>query len=143
MSLMSSSLKDSIGSRDQIIGVLLSQEGIELVRNLRDNNWANSRDTFDSSNFPVNDDMDCSITLTSAIQTTPIYTISGMPNKFQRKIQVDYDDNTIKNTAEITSVVIWGGSGSNFPTNPITQTNCNTATKCAYTSTTLTRWGGM
>ncbi|MDO9231356.1 MAG: hypothetical protein Q7U36_02625 [bacterium] len=139
MSLMSSSLKESMGSRDQIVGVLLSQEGIELVRNLRDNNWANDRDTFDSIYFPASDDMTCSILSTpTAINNSPTnYNISGIPNKFQRKIQVDYDD-ILKNTAEITSVVIWGSGGF-----PASLNNCSTATKCAYTKTTLTRWGGM
>lgn len=139
MSLMSSSLKESMGSRDQIIGVLLSQEGIELVRNLRDNNWANDIDTFDSSNFPPGDDSTCSIISTStSINNSPAnYNIPVMPNKFQRKIQVAYDGAS-KNTAEITSIVIWGSGGF-----PASLNNCNTATKCAYTKTTLTRWGGM
>ncbi len=141
LNLLSKNLRESMDSRDQMVASLLVQEGIELVRNLRDNNWANEIDTFDNAYFPASDDMDCSINLTSAIQITPTYTISGMPNKFKRKIQVDYDDNTVKNTAEITSVVIW--SGNSFPVDPITQTNCNSGTKCAYTQTTLTRWGGM
>lgn len=137
MSLMSTSLRDSLESRDQIIGVLLSQEGIELVRNLRDNNWANSRDTFDSAYFPSSDDMTCSIAHTSvSINNSPAnYNIPGMPNKFQRKIQVDYDG-ADKNSAEITSIVIWGGSF------PASLNNCNSSAKCAYAKTTLTRWGG-
>jgi len=145
LSLLSKNLKQSMDSRDQMVASLLAQEGIELVRNLRDNNWANEIDTFNSGtggNFPASNDMTCSILSTStAINNSPAnYNISGISNKFQRKIQVVYDGAS-KNTAEITSVVIWGGGS--FPANPIAQTNCNSGTKCAYTQTTLTRWGGM
>ncbi|MFZ2975679.1 MAG: hypothetical protein WA055_03605 [Candidatus Moraniibacteriota bacterium] len=152
MSLMSSSLRDSMDSRDQIVGVLLSQEGIELVRNLRDNNWANDRDTFDTdiiySGFPLSSADNCRIHSGSIISCGGSYVLSfgssdndynhssGTPTKFQRRIQVDYYG-ADKNSAEITSIVIWGGIF------PASLNNCNSSAKCAYTKTILTRWGGM
>lgn len=144
LSLMSGSLRESMDSRDQIVAVFLSQEGAELVRNLRDNNWAGEIETFSSTNFPANNDLDCSINSDSnAIDVSPSdYNIVGMSNKFQRKIQVNYDDDAKKNTAEITSIVVWGADGfSEINNNDISGT-CNSGTKCTYTQTTLTRWGG-
>ncbi|MFA6160370.1 MAG: hypothetical protein WC678_04785 [Parcubacteria group bacterium] len=153
VSLMSGSLKESMGSRDQVIGVLLSQEGIELVRNLRDNNWANDRDTFDISSFPPNNCSNCRIDITStAVLGNGSFTLksrasdnvynhtSGADTKFQREIQVEYDG-VDKNTAKITSIVVWG-SKSFADVSPL-NTKCNSSNKCAYTQTTLTRWGGM
>jgi Tfp pilus assembly protein PilV len=36
-----------------LIATSLAQEGIEVVRNVRDTNWKSDRDGFDSSNWPV------------------------------------------------------------------------------------------
>jgi len=153
MSLMSSSLKDSMGSRDQIIGVLLSQEGIELVRNLRDNNWANNVSTFE--NFPsgyggINQiDANTASFLNSSnylnFSSNVGYNYSsGDSTKFRRNINIIYYDADGSVTqvdeavsAEIMSTVIW--NNGSFPA----ANNCNTSTKCAYTQTTLTSWGGM
>lgn len=38
--------------RDHIIATNLAQEGIEMVRNMRDNNWKNGRSAFDATGFP-------------------------------------------------------------------------------------------
>lgn len=45
--LVSKSLAQSLDSRDQQVADLLAQEGVELVRNVRDNNWlANAPSSF-------------------------------------------------------------------------------------------------
>lgn len=41
LGLIASSIRESAGSRNQIIGAQLAQEGFELVRNVRDNNVIN------------------------------------------------------------------------------------------------------
>lgn len=41
--LISNSIRHSIDSRDEIIASHLAQEGVELARNIRDNNWANNQ----------------------------------------------------------------------------------------------------
>lgn len=48
--LMSANLQQTLDSKNQIIASELAQEGIELVRNMRDNNWATDQPTF--ANFP-------------------------------------------------------------------------------------------
>ena len=154
--LMVNALRESMDSRDQVVATLLSQEGIELVRNLRDNNWVNDRDSFDSSvGFPNSSRSDCRIDSTvSAISCgsgsfvlklgdeggdsryRKLYSYNhGNDTKFQRKLYINYDNDSEKNMAEITSMVAWG---DNFPA----FNECNSFNKCAYTKTTLGRWGG-
>jgi Tfp pilus assembly protein PilV len=43
LGLITSSMRRSMESRDYIVGAALAQEGIELVRNIRDNNLVSSR----------------------------------------------------------------------------------------------------
>jgi len=50
--LLTKTMSGNIEDRDSVIAVMLSQEGIELVRNLRDNNAAKGYDSFCSSNNP-------------------------------------------------------------------------------------------
>jgi Tfp pilus assembly protein PilV len=61
MSLVASSLRQAISAKDHQIAVLLAEEGIELVRNLRDNNWttgSGAASTFDHTHpgSPPDDD---------------------------------------------------------------------------------------
>jgi Tfp pilus assembly protein PilV len=146
MALMASSLKESFDSRDQVIATLLSQEGIELVRNVRDNNWANDLGSFDAG-FPSASKVRCQVdAVTDAIScpafwfslklnTDGIYNYSsGSATRFQRKIMIQYDNDTEKNLATITSIVAWG---SDIPA----LSSCNSANKCAYSKTVLGRWG--
>ncbi|KKP79989.1 MAG: hypothetical protein A2271_01045 [Candidatus Moranbacteria bacterium RIFOXYA12_FULL_35_19] len=156
-SLMSSSLKESMDSRNQIIGVLLSQEGIELVRNLRDNNWAKGDDTF--TGFPANTSNIRRIDIDSpnangfgtyvlrSNNSTKAYkhsTTNSTATKFRRRIIITYypsaAGNTTATSATIISAVTWNNVDP--PSNP-SASNCNSSAKCAYTTTTLTRWGGM
>ena len=66
------SLKESMGSRDSIIAAGMAQEGIELVRNLRDNNWiylGTGATSF--TNFPATSAANCKIDKT-AVDLTDI-----------------------------------------------------------------------
>lgn len=164
MILIGQSIRESIAVKDQQIASLLAQEGTELVRNLRDNNWAKSKKTF-AGGFPVNSQVNCRLDINSTAVSNCIalanrtngkqlyldddfYThTAGDATKFYRKIGVSYSCNdnnpdctapiTRNNadTAVITSMVVWK-SGS-FPA----VADCNTSAKCAYEQTTLTRWG--
>lgn len=155
MGLMSGSLKESISSRDQIIGALLSQEGIELVRNLRDNNWAKEYDTFKDFPSGINSGLvdydDNSISNSSdyfLYKNTSGYLShgsgSGVVTKFKRLIVVfPYGTGNLtanSDLVEIRSVVTW--NGANPDSNPSPEA-CNSSSKCAYTQTILSRWGGM
>jgi type II secretory pathway pseudopilin PulG len=50
--VLSGAFKSQFYSRDKIIATNLAQEGIELVRNLRDNNWKRKRAAFDTTVLP-------------------------------------------------------------------------------------------
>lgn len=152
--LATSGLRESMDSRDQIIAGLLAQEGAELVRNIRDNNWVATPfvDSFD--NFPNNankerciidmnnggaiNNSDCRGNTTSddfILDHSGGYyvkndgTASG-DTKFRRKVGF----NETSNKLTVTSMVAWGGSFQ-------TIANCTTVNKCVYVRTILTEWG--
>src|SRR3989338_5479549 len=65
--LIAGSLRESINSRNQTIAANLVQEGVELVRNVRDNNWASG----DPITFHYLDDSDdCIIDYGSSLDCT-------------------------------------------------------------------------
>jgi prepilin-type N-terminal cleavage/methylation domain-containing protein len=156
ISLMAKSMKESLDSRSQIIAGLLAQEGVELVRNIRDNNWVQTPPATTFSNLPTIDRTDCVIdfasanlpdaSCTAAQSAVPLYiavngfynkSASGAQTKFRRKIDIDYDTNVAAtaNTAIATSMVTWLGGA--YPS----VANCNSSNKCAYAQVTLSKWG--
>lgn len=113
MPLISSSLNDSHDSRDQIIAAFLAQEGVELVINERDNNWAKGEGEKafkGQSNFPSDSEEECRIDYKSSAGITNadcgsslnkwLYlnsnyydhndSVSANKSKFQRKISIQY-----------------------------------------------------
>ena len=158
VSLIVSGLNHSIDSRNYIIASQLAQEGVELVRNLRDNNWAVGNVSFDNSasgNFPVGagdwdncridkNDTDVKSCNNGADHKKLYYNgnnfyvhTAGAATKFQRKIELDFDtdDAATANNLTVTSIVIWG---SDFPA---ALADCNVSNKCVYAQSVLTRWG--
>lgn len=148
--LLSSSIKHSIDSRDEIIASQLAQEGVELVRNIRDNNYANSQ-TYDTGiGNCAGTRIDSSI-LTDGDPTLPCppnsyalyfnsttlkygHSISDA-TKFSRKIIISDSANPAGKQVE--SRVWWGS------TEPDTDTNtnaCDVANKCVAAISTLTDW---
>lgn len=142
MSLMASNLRDSMDSRDQIVATLLSQEGVELVRNIRDNNWAQEQPTF--TGFP-GEIGDCIIDNISGISCGPgsfplnfdasdgYNHTSGANTKFRRRIRFT---NVSSDSVTVISSVTWNNTAP-----PLDPDDCNLSSKCAYTQTTLTKWG--
>lgn len=153
ISLIGGALRESLDSRNQLIASLLAQEGVELVRNIRDNNWASGApDSF--SNMPTATADNCVINYNSAAllngncartitQETLSYnggfynTGAAAPTKFKRKIVIVYDTGAFStaNTATLTSMVIWK---DDFPLTGIA--GCTTGAGCSYAEATLTRW---
>jgi len=147
VNLFTSSLSYLMNSRDHIVASQLAQEGVELIRNVRDNNWANDRDSFDY--FPtspggnciidkdyLSGDIDCTSHLTGLYYYGDFYVhnnSAGEATKFQREIELSY--NATDDEFTVTSIVIWG---NNFPT---LLGDCNIGNKCAYTQSILTKWG--
>lgn len=146
VNLMASSISHSADSRNQIIAAQLAQEGIELINNIRDNNWASGKNTFDSP-FPSGN---CTINYNynygtgfGIICLAPSYKLyyknnfyihnsSGTPTKFKRKIIIANDNDPIDtDNKRITSMVNW--SNNSFPA----ISSCSTANKCTYSEMVL------
>lgn len=143
LGLIANSMRHSIDSRDEVIAAGLAQEGAELVRNMRDNNFINSPtepfkgfstngDTcFDMNTITTEDPSpSCSPPNFRLYYNTGKYTHSGTGiSKFSRKITIagSASDKTI------TSKVWWGATEPSL-------LSCSTATKCVSVQSTLTEW---
>ncbi len=159
MSLVSNGLKHSLDSRDQVIAAQLAQEGIELVRNIRDNNWANGYESFgeggSGTELPIgigsdNDRYRCIIDYTgessykcddsfgnddftlSYVGGYYKYDVSNK-TKFGRRVAVVYYP--VSEELEIVSVVSWKNDALQG------SAGCNTANKCVCAKAFLTKWG--
>ena len=137
LQLFGSSLNTSIDNRDAIIASGLAQEGVELVYNIRDNNYANGSQAFPTSGaqFPGFSSRDfCRLgynerafilsggtrncfrssnspqTRFSLPKLGGFYAFSSGNTKFARVIAVDLDSATTPKWATVTSIVWWGGS---------------------------------
>ncbi|HBI33892.1 MAG TPA: hypothetical protein DEA43_02665 [Candidatus Moranbacteria bacterium] len=135
--LMTANTKNSINAKNQIIASGLAQEGIELVRNLKDNNPATfttdittqndyridytfSYDAFRNSNNASNAQKQL------FLNGNGFYShsngVGAISTKFYRKISVSIATVSLKKVATITSYVSWNDSG--IPA------VCNVANKC-------------
>ena len=144
INLVVSGLNHSTDSRDYITASQLAQEGVELVRNLRDNNWAVNAGSFNgmptSNNCRI--DYTGSASLSCGLSNNDDeYTLSYSGNyykrdalnktKFGRRIAIqDPGDGT----RVIVSIVSWKNEY-------ITTANCNVGNRCVYTRSVLTKWG--
>lgn len=148
--LMLGSLKSSVDTRNQIIAAELSQEGVELIRNFRDNNIAKELSAF--NNIPTDGTNLCPriagrvsggtawiSCYSQADGGSALYYGNGTYNygsangdatPFLRMVTIDN-----ASPHNVTSMVIWGGAS--FPT----QTSCNIANKCTYTKLSLSEGG--
>lgn len=158
--LFSKGFINSAVDRDRIVAAGLAQEGVELVKNVRDNSFAKGdadgfihfvvsgdycRASYDS-NTSVN--MDCS----SSSGDRPAsnlarYTLSlsgsyykhtnSASAKFSRYIDVDYNNG--QKTADVVSFVYWGGSVPSDIENG-SVTNCHIINRCVYSKVRLENW---
>ena len=151
--LISSSLNRSFDNRDTVIAVELAQEGVELVRNVRDNGFINNATDpfYKFSNqkhcridytVDYTADMDC----TGSLQGTSYYALAytggfykhtGGAGKFSRYVYVDYDN--AQETWTVKSFVYWGGLFTP-PNSGGSTTACTVAKKCVFTEISLTNW---
>jgi len=157
MQLITNSLNDSFRNRDIILATGLAQEGVEIVRNLRDNTWLSttppnpfryfsSASKFCRAEFLGFVPFSC---VTSFVSTSNIYRLSLSSSgytyssvlsytKFSRMIYVDYQASTEQ--ALVISFVWWGGIDP--PTSVATggKTDCTPANKCVFADMILTKW---
>lgn len=163
ISLISSSLRHSMDSRDHVIASGLAQEGIEIARHIRDNSWARGEDTFNV--FPDSIINNCRLVYDiiydasanlvecgTGLTHKKLYYKSGfythdntspaVSTKFQRKIIFSYYDDIGGQLpspagavkAKIGSVVIWSRTDNDFPA------TCNVSNKCVYMEDILMDW---
>lgn len=163
LSLYAKGLREFQDERDSVIASLLAQEGVELARNIRDNNWADrtcaleagcatfpktfanfyNSNTYYGSVDVVNDDaVIFNATYTLRLNGGFYVHSGGTAVKFKRRIILDYHPGgSNANNAEsvvITSLISWRGGGTSPPFNT---TVCNMANKCVFSQETLTDWG--
>ena len=155
MGLIASSFQHSVDSRDTIIAAELAQEGIELVRNVRDNDFTNGGTgftAFDANKkhcrIDYNDsfifslpatNLDCETNQGSVSRYTLRYS-NGMythantaEERFSRYVYINYDGS---DSATIRSFVYWGvfvPTGSNPST-------CKESNRCVFDEVTFTAW---
>ena len=160
VALISSSLRDSFYSRDTIVAIQLSQEGAELVRNVRDNGFLNNASNpfykFDSSkkhcaidyNVIVSNPLNCFSTKASSYALNysgGFYQHSvGTNTRFSRYVYVEYNGT---DRAVVRSFVYWGAPTDGIPIFVIADvgssgsiTGCVASKKCVFTEITLTNW---
>lgn len=150
LSLLTKGLRETMDSRNQVIASLLAQEGTELVRSIRDSNWANNNPTFqgipngtNSQQIDYKDATLASGNFQLKINNGFYQHSAGNNTKFFRKIIITKNSDE---KADITSMVVWNGRTSNIfkdakEDQDLDESNCNTINKCAYAKDTLTSWG--
>ncbi len=131
--LMTNTIKISVLAKNQVIAAGLVQEGIELVRNLKDNNAAVfvANITVNDDDYRIDKDSTLAIFLATSAMTDPDkklfisgsgyydHNSGGTATKFYRKIRVVVNANDF----EVTSLVGWGATIQTFA-------NCNVANQC-------------
>ncbi|OGI21423.1 MAG: hypothetical protein A2808_00255 [Candidatus Moranbacteria bacterium RIFCSPHIGHO2_01_FULL_55_24] len=153
--LIASSMRHSMENRDAIIASELAQEGVELIRNIRDNDFAAGNDGF-STGFSTSR-RHCHMSYNSSSMTCTAtqggssryylqlsgghYSHASSTQRFSRYIYIDYDNG--QKTAEVKSFVYWNWTSSSMPSYvPRTgnTANCTLVNKCVYTEAFLTSW---
>lgn len=159
-------IKELQDERDTVVASMLAQEGVELVRNIRDNNWAERNysdivnpskkftpktfaDFKEKSNCVVSykDDeiTDCnngaSVTASNIMKIGGgsffLQKDSGTLTKFKRRINIDGDAPHIEDSDEVIVRSIVIWGGSSFPS----VSDCTVSKKCVFSESILTNWG--
>ncbi|MEF3692397.1 MAG: hypothetical protein V3574_05075 [Candidatus Moraniibacteriota bacterium] len=165
-SLFNQGIRELQEERDVVVASMLAQEGVELVRNTRDNNWADreypsnltSPETFDdkiliSTNSKRGNcfldyihsevsDTKCD----AGKDATGKYLYldglfysgdhTGIKTKFRRRILFEPDGGTPIKYVKVTSMVDWSNR-SDF----LNLGNCVLSEKCVFSQSILTDWG--
>lgn len=154
MTVMSSALRYSYSNQDIIIGTDLAQEGIELVRNVRDNDFASGGTGFalfsNQRHCRIDWDdasttLDCqggqgTVSRYNLNYTNGLYSHVGAgvaTGRYNRYIFINYDSNG-GDRALVRSFVFWG-DGS-LPPNNGDPSSCTTVNSCVFSETFFTAW---
>ena len=110
--------KTEFGKRDYVIATNLAQEGIEIIRNTRDNNWKALGMTDGFSGFPAGDYCVDYLGVTHSCadklkMKNGFYEYTnGVETKFSRKIIISGSGDT----RNVLSIVTWKPSGATIDT---------------------------
>lgn len=147
ISLISGSMRHSIDSRNEVIASQLAQEGVELVRNIRDNDFDAFFSTFDSPKSYCRIDyqdvsvLDIICTYSTASAPYDLYynnnyydhtTVVVNKTRFNRRIAVSYVND---DTRKIYSIVSWDNQYKCVGCG-----DCTIANHCVYTAPLITKW---
>ena len=161
VAVMSGSLRHSLTSRDEIIASGLAQEGIELVRNNRDNDFTVAGHN-GFTHFGVNRhcrvdwddlvtaDLTCYASKTlddyRLVYSGGLYSNTEGSGKYYRYIYVRFRETAGTDRATVRSFVFWENSVAtaaatlaSFANNGTTS-SCNLEHACVFTETFLTAW---
>lgn len=163
VALVSKSLKYSLFSRDIIIAAELAQEGVELVRNVRDNDFAGGGDGFDQSDSFQNSQKYCRIDFDDSSEGIDCDNASESPERnpsryylqyspagfyahysstrerFSRFLYIDYNTaGAGSKNALVRSFVYWGDASP--PPSDGDPGTCIPANACVFTELYLTSW---
>jgi prepilin-type N-terminal cleavage/methylation domain-containing protein len=157
ISVINASLRSSYETRDALVATELAQEGVELVRNVRDNNFASGGDGFDNPTVFSTLTRHCRIDWNDAVSNLDCNILQGAQSRYNlqyrnglfahvntsreryaRYIYIDFDSSG-GDRALVRSFVGWGS----FDVTSINlgdPARCNASTQCVYTETFLTSW---
>ncbi len=164
LSLTNSSISETVDSRDSLIASALVQEGVELVRNVRDNNAAQAynapgtHDIFEHfspssicivdfstvDNYiynPGTSPFDCVASNKRLGLNADDRFVHGAANltDFRREIRFSsFDDALDPQSIDVVSVVTWGNTA--LPSGVVNAANCSLKTNCVFDTTTFTSW---
>lgn len=142
------SLSQSLFLRDATIASQLAQEGVELVRNVRDNNFigggtgfasfSSNRHCYIAVNTPT---LNCfgsqgaTANYNLAYQSGQ-YVSTATSSRFRRYVYIEYSGSGPE--ATVKSFVVWGGAS--LPPDTGSTSGCTITNKCVYTEVFLTNW---
>lgn len=154
MAVISKGLTYSYSTRDTIIATELAQEGVELARNARDNDFApiaggghtgfavlkNGKHCLADWNSPL----DCQPARAATSQyyleyNGGFYGHTGVQERYTRYINVNYS-NSGGEHATIRSFVFWGGFDIASIPNNGDPGACDASSNCVHADTLLTAW---
>lgn len=158
LNLLYSSRNTEQGNRDFIVATQLAQEGIEIVRNIRDNNFASGGNGYADISSSTNTGLHphCTVNLTGSTYatgarlydcrnslpslegalTTTSVTLNGIV--YRRYVNLNYV--AAAPSVEAVTFVYWGGlwaPGNNVAT---MKSTCSRQSQCAYSEASLLGW---
>jgi len=140
--LMTKNIADVQNSKNQIIAAMLAQEGIELVRNLKDNKTLaladcdNCRISMDSStneSTNIKSDSNNKLFLHDNFYQ---HGGSGTPTKFYRRVDVKTTEKDGTDETIVDVYVTWNNKGFVIELND-PKNNCTTANKCVSVTSNI------